>query len=891
MEKVYNPCGVEEKWIDAWQKNHLFSPRIDKSKKPFTIVIPPPNITGALHMGHALNNTLQDIIIRYKRMRGENTYWVVGTDHGGIATQNVMEKILKTEGVLKNDIGREEFLKRMWKWYEECGNTILSQLKKLGCSIDFSKENVRFTMDEERSIAVRTAFIELWKNGLIYRGKRMINWCPRCYTALSDIEVEYKEERAKLWYIKYPFEDGRGFITVATTRPETMLGDTAVCVNPDDERYLEYVGRYVILPLVGRRIKIIVDERIDKEFGTGAVKITPAHDPIDWEIAKTHNLESIDVISDDGRMINCPAKYVGMKVIKAREEIVKDLQAAGFLLKEEEYAHNVGRCYRCDSYIEPLVSEQWFVKTKSLAQKALEVILNDSIKFYPDRWKKMVVDWLNQIEDWCISRQIWWGHRIPAYYCRKCSGEGVIFDEKGNVVKVIMEKGAKPVVSDVKPAACPVCGSNDMVQDPDVLDTWFSSALWPFSVFGWPKKTDELEYFYPTSVLVTGYEILYLWVARMIMSGLFHMGDIPFSEVYVHGIVRDKHGQKMSKSKGNVVDPLEMMKKYGTDAMRFTIAINSSGGKDILFSENAIIGGRNFVNKLYNASRFVLMNIKEEERFEMPSDFDVYDRWILTRLSDVSKKYISLMDSYLVSEAVDVVYGFVWDEFCDWYIEISKMYLNSDKRKAKLAVILKVLKNSLKMLHPFIPFVTEEIYSNLKPYFEQQTNFLINTTIDKFNFSDTSAVSQMKILMDIVREIRTLRSEFAIHPAKEIDVFISSKDDDRKFIIQFESFIKHLAKVKNINYSADSSNRFIRGYAAGYKIYVKIDGEIDVVKQKMRIEKEIEGLVKSLDRYTNTLSNQDFIRKAPVEEIERMKELVEENRKKLEKLKEMISDI
>lgn len=894
MEKVYNPLFVEEKWINQWQKEGVFSQKIDKSKKPFTVVIPPPNITGALHMGHALNNTLQDIIIRYHRMKGENTYWVVGTDHGGIATQNVMEKILKTEGILKNDIGREVFLDRMWKWYDECGNTILNQLKKLGCAIDFSKENVRFTMDDERSHAVRTAFYQLWKEGLIYRGKRMINWCPRCYTALSDIEVEYQEEKSKLWYIKYPLEDNSGYITVATTRPETMLGDTAVCVNPKDERYRNYIGRYLVLPLVGRRIKIIADERIDMSFGTGAVKITPSHDPLDLEIAQDHELESVVVISDDGRMINCPKKYEGMKVLKAREEIVNDLYMAGFIEKEEPYTHNVGKCYRCDNYIEPLVSEQWFVKTKPLAEKAIEVIVNDKVRFYPDKWKKMVLDWLNQIEDWCISRQIWWGHRIPAYYCRDCSGDGLVFNDKGEIIRIIMEKGAKPIVSDTKPVICPNCGSIDIVQDPDVLDTWFSSALWPFSVFGWPKKTKELEYFYPTSVLVTGYEILYLWVARMIMSGLFHIGDIPFSKVYVHGIVRDKHGQKMSKSKGNVIDPLDMMSKYGTDAMRFTIAINSIGGKDIPFSENSIIGGRNFINKIYNASRFVLMNVKDNEKYFFNLDeLDLSDRWILSRLCGVFIDYKRLMDEYMISEALDKVYGFIWDEFCDWYIEISKMYLNNlNKRRIKIAVILDVLKSSLKMLHPFTPFVTEEIYQSLKRYFNEDFKFIIESKYHiHTELKDSKAVWDMEILKEVIKEIRTIRSEFSIHPAKEIDVFLSSEKQNIDFIRNYEDYIKHLAKVKNIQYYSINNVKTIRGFAKGYEIYVVIDGDMDIEKQKLRILKEIDNISNSVVRWKNTLSNPNFTRKAPSEEVERLEKLVNENTLKLEKLKKMIAQL
>ncbi|MCX7642059.1 MAG: valine--tRNA ligase [Elusimicrobiales bacterium] len=892
MEKVYNPRSVEEKWIDRWQKNGIFSPNIDKTKKPFTIVIPPPNITGALHMGHALNNTLQDIIIRYHRMKGENTYWVVGTDHGGIATQNVMEKTLKKEGVNRSDIRREKFLERMWSWYIECGDTILSQLKKLGCSIDFSKENIKFTMDEERTKAVISAFYQLWKSNLIYRGKRMINWCPRCYTALSDIEVEYEEEKSKLWYIRYYLEDKTGYIVVATTRPETMLGDTAVCVNPSDERYKNLIGKYLILPIVGRKIKVIADEKIDIGFGTGAVKITPAHDPLDYEIAQKHLLDLVVVISDDGRMINCPDKYLGMKIFKAREEIVRDLKNSNLIEKEEDYIHNVGKCYRCDNHIEPLISEQWFVKTKPLAQKAIEVINSNKIKFYPEKWKKMLLDWLINIEDWCISRQIWWGHRIPAYYCKTCSGKGIVTNDKGEVVKVIMEKGAKPIVSEIKPVSCPDCGDNDLIQDPDVLDTWFSSALWPFSVFGWPKQTEQLKYFYPTSALVTGYEILYLWVARMIMSGLFHMNEIPFSKVYVHGIVRDKYGQKMSKSKGNVIDPLDMMQKYGTDAMRFTLAINAGGGKDIPFSENAIVGGRNFINKLYNVSRFLFMNIKDEKENELHiNNLDLSDKWILSRLYNVYSNYQKLMNEYMLSEALDLIYDFVWDEFCDWYIELSKMYLTTDKRSIKISVMLNVVKNSIKMLHPFIPFVTQEIYESLKKYINENFEFITQSFIHVYNFYEQDSIDNMEILMAIIKEIRTLRSEFSIHPAKEINVIVSSDNNVLYLVKRYESYIKHLARVKNLSYSIVSGIRTIRGFAKGCQIYIVIDSDMDADKQKMRIIKEIENLNISISKWKTMLSNSKFIEKAPQTEVNRIEKLVKENIIKLDKLKEMISEL
>ena len=894
LPKVYDPSLVEDKWIEIWQKEKLFSPKIDRSKKPFTVVIPPPNITGALHMGHALNNTLQDILIRYKRMNGENSYWVLGTDHGGIATQNVLEKVLKSQGIKKTDIGREKFLERMWKWYEECGSTILNQLKKIGCSIDFSRENVRFTMDNERAYSVFWAFKELWENGLIYRGERMINWCPRCYTALSDIEVEYIEEKSKLWHIKYQIDGSNSYLIVATTRPETMLGDSAVAVNPKDKRYSNLIGNYAILPIVNRRIKIIADENVEMGFGTGAVKVTPSHDPLDMEIALRHNLEFIRVISDEGLMVNSPPKYSGLKVLKAREEIVKDLKELGLLVKEEPYVHNVGKCYRCDSNIEPLISEQWFVKYRPLSEKTLDVIKKSEVKFYPDRWVKTMIDWLNNIEDWCISRQIWWGHRIPAYYCKKCSAKGLVFNEKGEIVKVSIKNGAKPIISLEKPLVCKDCGSSEFVQDPDVLDTWFSSALWPFSVFGWPKKTEEISYFYPTSALVTGYEILYLWVLRMITSGIFHLNQIPFKDVYVHGIVRDKHGQKMSKSKGNVIDPLDIMKKYGTDAVRFSLAIGSIGGKDIPFSENSIIGPRNFVNKIYNVSRFIQMNISADDEYSINESFlDLSDRWILTRVGEVIGEYKRLMDLYMFSEALDMVYGFVWDEFCDWYLEISKPYLSGNLKNHKMGILLQVFNASIKMLHPFIPFVTEEIYSALKDKFREKENFLINTNFKKaFHINDNEAKNKMNLLMEIIKEIRTIRAEFSIHPGSEIEVAIISDDKSISEIKPYENYIKNLAKVSNIDYRKKSGDIiYIKSVVKSFEIYIFSNAEIDIEKEKMRIHKELSEIFKANEKWKTMLSKRDFVEKAPLSEVEKIRERVKENETKISKLEKILDGL
>lgn len=891
LEKVYNPKEVEKKWVDIWQNEKVFAPKIEHFKKPFVVVIPPPNITGALHMGHALNNTLQDVIIRYKRISGENTYWVVGTDHGGIATQNVLEKKLKSEGIRKSDMTREDFIKRMWEWYNECGLTILSQLKKIGCSIDFSKENVRFTMDEKRSKAVLFAFKELWDKKMIYRGERMINWCTNCYTALSDIEVEYEEEKTKLWYIKYPLKHSEDHLIIATTRPETMFGDCAVCVNPRDKRYKKLVGKTLILPLANREIKVIEDESVEMDFGTGALKITPAHDPLDYEIGLRHNLEGIKVISDNGRMINCPEKYIGMKVLKAREEVVKDLKESGFLVKEEDYIHHVGKCYRCENNIEPFVSEQWFVKAKEISVKTFDVISNDEVRFYPDKWKKPALRWLAELNDWCISRQIWWGHRIPAYYCVKCSDKGLVYNEKNEVVRVSVKNGAKPIVSLNKPPICPHCGGNDFVQDPDVLDTWFSSALWPFSVFGWPDETQELKYFYPTSTLVTGYEILYLWVLRMITSGLFHLQKIPFNKVYIHGIVRDKHGQKMSKSKGNVIDPIDMMKKYGTDAMRFSLVIGAVGGKDIHFSENSIIGGRNFINKIYNVSRFIQLNIEKDVSYEIDkSNLDLSDRWIITRINDIYEKYRQLMDNYELSEALDLVYGFVWDEFCDWYLEISKLYLNTERKKHKIAVINNVFNFSLKMLHPFIPFVTEEIYSSLKSVFNENSRFIIESQLKKFmSFSDIASKERFEVLMAIIKEIRTLRSEFSIHPAKEVEVCIISEDNSIN-VFDNSQYIKHLAKI-SVLHNKKFEDKSIKSVIKNFEIYLKVDENIDITKERTRIENELEELKNANKKWETVLSDKEFLTKAPESEVNKIKARIRENSIKIEKLKGFLASI
>ncbi len=914
LPKVYTPSKVEKRWSEKWQEEKLFLPDKNSEKETYTIVIPPPNITGALHMGHALNNTLQDVLIRYKRMTGFASYWVPGTDHGGIATQNILEKQLKAEGETREDLGREDFLKRMWQWYEECGNIILRQLKKLGCALDISKENVRFTMDEKRKNAVFAAFKDLWDKGYIYPGERIINWCPRCKTALSDIEVEYEEQNSKLWHVHYPSENGGKGLIIATTRPETMLADTAVAVNPKDEKYRSLLGKKLSLPLTGRKIPVISDESVEIGFGTGALKVTPGHDPLDFEIGERHKLERLQVISFDGLMINCPEKYKGKKAIEARKMIVRDLEEAGYLVKEEPYKHSVSTCYRCHAHIEPLISEQWFVKMKSLAAPAINAAESGEIKFHPENWKKPFLQWLENIQDWCISRQIWWGHRIPAWYCLNCC-KGYLstlsFGDKDseNRTYEILPANIYPnnrkelfkhgliIISKEKPSSCPKCGGKKFEQDPDVLDTWFSSALWPFSVFNWPEKTKDLERFYPTSTLVTGYEILYLWVARMVMSGYEHMGKKPFSHVYIHGTVRDKKGKKMSKSLGNVIDPLEMMAKYGTDAMRFSLITQAIGGKDIPFSQEMLIGGRNFVNKIYNVMRFILMHIDENEKIKapIPPFFDISDRWIFHRYNEMIRNFRNCMESFDASNALNHVYSFIWDDFCDWYIELAKPRLETEERKNVFAIIFKIFSGALKTLHPFMPYISEELYQNIKKYLVSPRKFLLDEEIDKFfpELTDEAALEEMTKVMDITSKIRTLRSQFSIPPAQKIKALISSPDARLRQTISRNTFrIKHLSRLCSIEIGEmpkpPESVCAISGAAA---IYLPIKGIIDIEREKTRLLKELKKSISQAEYAKNKLNDKYFREKAPKNEVEKMKQRKREAEEKTAKLKSFIAEL
>ncbi|MDR2437570.1 MAG: valine--tRNA ligase, partial [Endomicrobium sp.] len=837
MEKVYNSKEIEKKWSKYWVENKTFSAKIDKNKKPFTIVIPPANVTGFLHMGHALNTTLQDIIIRFKKLQGYNTLWVPGTDHGGIATQNVVEKLLKKEGMTKYDLGREKFLERMWQWRNESGDTILEQLKMIGCGLDWDR--VAFTMDKSRSKAVKKAFIQLFNEELIYRGKRLVNWCSRCGTALSDIEVEYEDENSNLWHIKYPLKDLDGYVIVATTRPETLLGDTAVAVSPDDDRYANLVGKILKLPLVGREIKIVSDYIVDKSFGTGAVKVTPAHDATDNEIAKRSNLETIEIIDINGKMINVPEKYLGLNVGGARKEVVKDLEEAGFLEKVEDYSHSVGRCYRCSTKIEPLMSEQWFLNVGEMSKKAVDAVNDEKTVFHPWSWKKPYVLWLENLRDWCISRQIWWGHRIPVYYC---------VDEKGN------KKGCKPIASFNQPKECLYCKGNKFVQDEDVLDTWFSSALWPLSVFGWGENenSEDLKYFYPTSVLATGHEIIYLWVARMVQFGIEFMQDVPYKGIFIHGIVRDKHGKKMSKSLGNVVDPRDVIEKYGTDALRFALAQSAAPGKDMQISDESFLSARNFANKIWNASRFILINLEGIDKLdEKVKPSELVDEWIIAEFENTFAKTQLAYDTYNVDTAAREIYDFFWTKYCDWYIELSKirmMSLDIKVKKQILSILIYILKNALQLLSPIMPFITSEIWQILN----KDKKIISESVLPEIKTSGfTESLEKMRTLQDIIVKIRTLRSEMNISPAVQIQALFNILDDNKeKTVKENEGYIKQLAKISSIQFgkNIERPKNSALSIAGGFEIFLPLEGLIDIEKEKARLAKEIDFAKQEVER-------------------------------------------
>ena len=863
LPKTYSPGDFEDKIYAQWCEKGYFTPTIDKTKPSYTIVIPPPNITGQLHMGHALDNTLQDILVRYKRMAGFCTLWLPGTDHASIATEAKIVEAMRKEGITKDDLGREGFLERAWAWKEQYGGRIISQLKKMGSSCDWTRE--RFTMDEGCSEAVKTVFVKLYNEGLIYRGNRIINWCPKCLTSISDAEVEYEDQAGHFWHIRYPFKDGSGYLEVATTRPETLLGDTAVAVNPSDERYKDMVGKMLILPLVGREIPVIADDYVEADFGTGCVKITPAHDPNDFEVGARHDLPVINVMTDDAKITEDYPAYAGMDRFVARKQIVKDLEAGGFLIKVDNYAHNVGTCYRCSSTIEPRVSLQWFVKMEPLAKPAIDAVRSGDIRFVPERFEKNYFHWMENIRDWCISRQLWWGHRIPAFYCDDC-GETVVTKDAS--------------------AVCPVCGK-PMRQDPDTLDTWFSSALWPFSTLGWPNETEDLAYFYPTSTLVTGYDIITFWVSRMIFSALAYTDKAPFDTVLIHGLVRDAQGRKMSKSLGNGIDPLEIIDKYGADALRFALATGNSPGNDMRFSDEKIEAARNFANKLWNASRFVRMNLTIDQ-IALPAEADLAteDKWILTELGKTVAGVRSNLDKYELGIALSLLYDFIWDIFCDWYIELAKTRLNEKETAGNLVcqnVIAYVLTETLKLLHPFMPFITEEIYQSLPHDCE---SIMIAAYPDAASIPSFPAESEdMARVIDAIRAIRTRRAEMNVAPSRKAKVYIATKHQG--CFSAAAGFFGRLASASEVIVadafeadvvSGDNAVQIITDSAA---IFLPMADIIDFEKEKARLAAEQKKLEDEIARIEKKLSNQGFVSKAPAAVVEGEKAKMEKYRENL----------
>ena len=847
LAKAYSPGEFEERIYKFWEDNGFFHAEVDETKKPYSIVMPPPNITGQLHMGHALDNTLQDILIRFKRMQGCSALWLPGTDHASIATEAKIVEAMRKEGITKDDIGREKFLERAWAWKAEFGGRIVKQLRKMGSSADWERE--RFTMDEGCNKAVKNVFVRLYDKGLIYRGERIINWCPKCLTSISDAEVEYEEQAGHFWHLRYKLTDGSGYINLATTRPETLLGDTAVAVNPNDERYKDLVGKTVILPLVHREIPIVADDYVEMDFGTGVVKITPAHDPNDFEVGLRHDLPVINVMTDDAKITEDYPKYAGMDRYEARKLIVKDLEEEGALVKIEDYSHNVGTCYRCGTTVEPRVSKQWFVKMKPLAGPAIDAVKNDETQFIPPHFEKTYFHWLENIRDWCISRQLWWGHQIPAFYCDDCE---------------------EMVVTGDKEAFCPKCGKK-MRQDPDTLDTWFSSALWPFSTLGWPDDTKEMEYFYPTSVLVTGYDIIPFWVMRMMFSGIEHTGKIPFYKVLIHGLVRDSQGRKMSKSLGNGIDPLEVIDKFGADALRFTLVTGNAPGNDMRYSEEKITASRNFANKLWNAARFIHMNIDDYDvKNELPAELTTEDKWIISTLNDTIKVVTENLENFELGVAVQNIYDFTWDSLCDWYIELAKARLQSEGETAQNArqVLVWVMDKTLKLLHPFMPFITEEIWQSMPHEGETIMTQQYPLYEEGHNYSD--AAKEMTIIMDAIKAIRIRRSEMNVPPSRKAKIFIAAKEQN--VLRRGAAFFKKLASASDVEVS-DSYD--IEGavtiVTADAKIYIPMDELVDKEAELKRLNKELDAAKKDLMFNEKKLSNQGFMSKAPEKVINEIK--------------------
>jgi len=883
LAKTYDPKQVEDRLYKEWEDKGYFHTRIDPAKKPFTIVIPPPNITGQLHMGHAMDNIPQDILIRWKRMQDFCALWIPGTDHASIATEAKIVDAMAKEGLTKEMLGREKYLERAWEWRKIYGGRIVEQLKKLGCSCDWERE--RFTMDEGLSNAVKEVFLRLYNKGLIYKGERITNWCPKCNTSISDIEVEYEEKDGSFWHIRYPVKDSNEFVTVATTRPETMLGDTAVAVHPEDERYKHLVGKTVILPLMNREIPVIADDYVDKEFGTGVVKITPAHDPNDFEIGVRHDLPFINVISNNALMNENARQYAGMDRYEARKQIVKDLESLAFLVKIEPHKHNVGTCQRCSTVVEPIISKQWYVKMKPLAEPAIEVVRNGTIKFVPERFSKIYFNWMENIQDWCISRQLWWGHRIPAYYCLEC--------------------GYMAVEREM-PDVCPKCGSTKFQQDPDTLDTWFSSALWPFSTLGWPEKTEDLEFFYPTDVLVTGYDIIFFWVARMIFSGVEHMGKEPFKYVLIHGLCRDAQGRKMSKSLGNGIDPLEVIDQYGTDALRFALTIGNSPGNDLRFSTDKVEASRNFANKIWNASRFVLMNFDEGLNFAgvNPESFTAADKWILSRVNSVTKEVTENMEKFEFGIALQKIYEFIWEEFCDWYIELVKprLYDRDDASRLEAQYVLNhTLGVAMKLLHPFMPFITEEIYQylidegetgkaeNREQKAENRGNSIMVSKWPEYSeeYSFPGYTEKMALIMNAIKAIRNIKVEMNVPPSRKAKAIFVTDAQAGAVLNDGRKFFDRLAGISDITVQKDKtgiSPDAVAAIISGVEIYIPLEDLIDIEKEIERLEKEKANLQKELDRVDGKLGNEGFVAKAPPK-------VIEEEKAKREKYRDMYSKV
>ena len=870
LDKQYEPGEVEKRWGRFWEEKNFFHADETRESPAFSIVIPPPNITGRLHIGHAFNNTLQDILTRWKRMQGCNALWQPGTDHAGIATQNVVEKQLHEEGADRQDLGREAFVKRVWKWRNESGGTITNQLKKLGCSLDWERD--RFTMDEGLSKAVREVFVSLYEEDLIYKGDYIINWCPRCHTALSDLEVEHQDMQGYLYHLKYSVKDSDDFLVIATTRPETMLGDTAVAVNPNDERYQKYKGKKLILPVLNREVPLIEDDYVDTSFGTGALKVTPAHDPNDFELGRKHQLETINIMNPDGTMNSLAGPiYEGLDRFECRKKLISNLKDSGILIKIEDLNHSVGHCYRCRTVVEPYLSKQWFVKVKPLAQPAMKAVRDGSIKIVPKFWENTYFEWMENIRDWCISRQIWWGHQIPAWNCNTC-GEVVVARETPN--------------------SCSACSSTDLVQETDVLDTWFSSALWPFSTLGWPEKTASLKRFYPTSVLCTGFDILFFWVARMIMMGLKFMGDVPFRDVYIHALIRDAEGQKMSKTKGNVIDPLEVMEKYGTDALRFTLAAFAAQGRDIKLAEDRIEGYRNFCNKLWNASRFVFMNLEDYKGscvLDKRSKFSSADLWILSRLNRATKEVNEALEAFRFNDAALTVYKFIWNEYCDWYIELTKSKLASPGRERVAAqnMLIHVLDSALKLLHPFMPFITEEIWQKLP----QDENSIMVSPFPEYREAQTNEAieKEMALIMEVITGIRNIRGEMNLNPGLKLNVLVKTQSSETQQTLKYHGeYVRELARVEKLEAGSNIVKPKVSASSVlgEMDLIIPLEGMMDFQEERNRVEKELKKIEKDLIFLDKKLSNPNFVKKAPVDIIEK-----DEQRKKSLSLKQVKLEI